>query len=235
VQLDLLWNFMQADMEADNFENEMRQAPNRQKLIKNRNILLEQQGSMKKLEDDISAMSDRMEAIADERTRLEAVVAEQQKAFAEDPPTDLQAISGAISSIAKSIDALARFEQELFKLRKDADTRDRQQKEIRVRAAKAKAEYDQTKTVYDEELKRDSGKLKDLRVRAEKEGGAVAPKLLEKYKSIKQFTVPPMAQLINDQCSGCYMSLPSVTLIKVKSEEDVVCCDNCGRILFVKQ
>ena len=34
MQLDTLWQFMQVDMEADGFENRMRQSPNRQKLIK---------------------------------------------------------------------------------------------------------------------------------------------------------------------------------------------------------
>ena len=33
MQLDDLWNFMQVDMEADKFENQMRLSPNRQKLL----------------------------------------------------------------------------------------------------------------------------------------------------------------------------------------------------------
>ena len=47
MQLDLLWAYQQVDMEADRFESEMRQAPNRQKLLKNRNFIVEQQNNMK--------------------------------------------------------------------------------------------------------------------------------------------------------------------------------------------
>ena len=54
VQLDDLWNFMQVDMEADKFENQMRLSPNRQKLLKQRNFILEQQNNMKKLEADVA-------------------------------------------------------------------------------------------------------------------------------------------------------------------------------------
>ena len=40
MQLDDLWKFMEIDMEADRFETEMRQAPNRLKLLKQRNFLV---------------------------------------------------------------------------------------------------------------------------------------------------------------------------------------------------
>jgi len=53
MQLDVLWQFMQVDMEADSFEAKMRQSTNRQKLIKQRNFLMEQQNNMKKLENDV--------------------------------------------------------------------------------------------------------------------------------------------------------------------------------------
>ena len=41
-----------------------------------------------------------------------------------------------------------------------------------------------------------------------------------------------MAKLINGQCSGCFMSLPSATLLDIRSGDRIVECDNCGRILY---
>mgnify|MGYP002569283189 CR=1 FL=1 len=66
MRLDDLWQFMQVDMEADRFESKMRQSENRQKLLKQRNFLMEQQANMKKIEADIAAMQDRLEAVNDE-------------------------------------------------------------------------------------------------------------------------------------------------------------------------
>ena len=74
MRLDVLWQFMQVDMEADRFENKMRQSENRQKLIKQRNFLMEQQANMKKLENDVAVMQDRLEAVRDEAERLEKVL-----------------------------------------------------------------------------------------------------------------------------------------------------------------
>ena len=105
-------------------------------------------------------------------------------------------------------------------------------REIRVRAAKTKQEYDQLKQVYDQEFKRDSQKLAQMRENIEKEAAKIDPALLKRYRAIKQHCTPPMARLVNGQCSGCFMSLPSATLRELKLGEKTVECDNCGRILY---
>ena len=120
-------------------------------------------------------------------------------------------------------------------MRKDADARDRQQREIRVRAAKSKSEYDKLKEEYDVEFKRDTAKLKQMRAETEKESKRIEASLLEKYRSIKQHCTPPMAKLIDGQCSGCFMSLPSATLLTINEGGKLVTCDNCGRILYFEE
>ena len=229
MQLDLLWKFMQVDIEADKFEAEMRQAPTRLKLLKQRDFLLEQQGNMKRIEAEVATMADRLDAIEDEAKRLSALLDKEQKELEEAPPQGQEEVDKAIASMQKLVDSLTRYEQELQKIRKDSDARDRQQKEIRVRAAKTKAEYDQLKKVYDVEFKADSQKLKALRDKTEQASRSVEAKLLERYRAIKQHSTPPMALLVGDQCGGCHMTLPS----DIQSGEKIVECDNCGRIIYV--
>ena len=232
MQLDTLWQFMQVDMEADNFETKMRQSANRQKLIKQRDFLKDQQANMKKLENDVAVMQDRLEAVQDEADRLEKVLANLSEEISANPPQNVEEAQKQAESVQKLLDTLSRYEQELQKMRKDADVKDRQQKEIRVRAAKTKQEFDQLKVVYDKEFKEDTAKLQKMRARSEEESKKIEPRLLDKYKSIKQHCTPPMAKLVNGQCSGCFMSLPSATLLEIRNGERIVECDNCGRILF---
>ena len=232
MQLDTLWQFMQVDMEADNFETKMRQSANRQKLIKQRDFLKDQQANMKKLENDVAVMQDRLEAVQDEADRLEKVLTNLSEEINANPPQNVEEAQKQAESVQKLLDTLSRYEQELQKMRKDADVKDRQQKEIRVRAAKTKQEFDQLKVVYDKEFKEDTAKLQKMRARSEEESKKIEPRLLDKYKSIKQHCTPPMAKLINGQCSGCFMSLPSATLLEIRNGERIVECDNCGRILF---
>ena len=74
MQLEKLWQFMQVDMEADRFEAKIRQSEKRQKLLKQRNFLMDQQNNMKKLESDVAAMTDRLEAVRDDAERLQKVL-----------------------------------------------------------------------------------------------------------------------------------------------------------------
>ena len=127
------------------------------------------------------------------------------------------------------------YEQELKKAQKDAQTRDRQQKEVRIRAARTKAEFDELKKQYDAEFKHDSEKLSALRAEAEKEAKKVDPALIARYRQIKQHVNPPIAKLVNNQCGGCFMSLPSAILKKLAAGDTTVECDNCGRILYLAE
>lgn len=232
MQLEQLWEYTQVDMEAERFESEMRKAPNRLRLLQLRNFLVEQQANMKKLEGDIAAMADRMDAVRDEASRLDDNMRSIRANLETAEGASMEELDAQIETARKLADSLNRYEQELQKMRKDAETRDRQQKEIRVRAAKSKAEYDQLKTVYDAEFKKDSEKLQSLKARVEQAAKNVDPAQLARYKVIRQHCVPPVAKLISGQCGGCNMSLPSVVLRKIAAGEELVECDNCGRILY---
>lgn len=235
VKLKALWDFMQVDMAADNFEAEMRKSPNRQKLIKRRNFLMEQQANMKKIEGEIAVMQDRLEAVRDEAKRLEGVLASTLEDISANPPATLEDTQRKLDAVQKLSDTLSHYEQELSRMRRDADSRDRQQKDIRVRAAKAKQEYDQVRQVYDKEFKEDSAKLSQMRADIEKEAAKQDRALLSRYRAIKQHCTPPMALLSNDQCCGCFVQLPSATLRLINDGNEVVECDNCGRILYCEE
>ena len=227
MQLKELWNFMQVDMAADNFEAEMRKSPNRQKLLKRRNLLLELQNNNKRIDSEIAVMRDAA-------ARLEALLKTALEELQAAPPADMDEAQRKLDSVQKLTDTISRYEQELTKMRKDADSRDRQQKDIRVRAAKAKQEYDQIKAVYDKEYKQDTAKLAEMKKNIEAEAAKQNPERLERYRSITQHCTPPMARLADGQCCGCFMQLPSATLRALK-EGTLVECDNCGRILYCEE
>ena len=226
---------MQVDIAADNFEADMRKSPNRQSLIKHRNFLMEQQSNMKKIEGEIAVMQDRLEAVRDEAERLSGLLSSMIAEIEKNPPESTEDTARKIEAMQKLAESLGRYEQELQKMRKDAESRDYQQKEIRVRAAKAKQEYDQIKSVYDTEYKDDNQKLEDMRAGIEREQKKIDPLLLARYKAIKQHCTPPMAKLNEGQCCGCFMQLPSATLRIIKEGERLVECDNCGRIIYSEE
>ena len=232
MQLEVLWNYMQYDMEADRFENAMRNAPDRLKLLKQRDFLLDQQNTVKRIERETAAMSDRLEAVRDEAKRLQGLLDNQLKAIEDNPPETLDEIEKQVAAVQRLEDSLQHYEQELNKMRKDSDQRDRLQKDIRLRYARTKAEYDELKKSYEVEFGRDKVKLAELKERAEKEAANVDASLLERYREVKQHVTPPIAQLNGNRCGCCNMSMPAAVMNEVGSGK-LVECDNCGRILYV--
>jgi len=57
---------------------------------------------------------------------------------------------------------------------------------------------------------------------------------LEKYNIIKKNKGYAVAEVLNDECSGCHMIISTSLINKVKSEEKIFQCENCGRILYYK-
>lgn len=233
-QLELLWQYQQVDIEVDRFEREMRSDPKRQKLIKDRDFLMEQQNVIKRIESEVAVMADRLEALQDEVVRLRDSVGELASRLSDQEPTSLEETRALSSTAQRLITSITRYETELTKLRKDAEARDRQQHEVRVRAAKVKAEFDQLKKTYDEEYKGQAGELEKLKERSAKAAKEIQPDMLEKYNTIKRHSMPPMARLNEDRCGGCNMSLPQAVLHKIRAGSTAVECENCGRILLVK-
>ena len=233
MRLDALWNYMQYDMEADRFENGMRNSPNRLKLLKQRDFLLEQQNNMKKVESNVAVMSDRLEAVRDEADRLQGVLAKLTEELREHPPETMEEIEKQLGAAQKLEGTLRQYEQELARMRKESEQLDRMQRDIRTSAARTKTEYDELKRSYEVEFKDAQVKLAELKARAEEEGKAIDPTMMARYRQIKQHAMPPMAKLNGDRCGGCNMSLPAATRDHLNAGNDIVECDNCGRILFV--
>lgn len=230
-QIEMLWQYQQADMEADALENEMKRSPNRLTLVKNRDFLMEQQGVMKRMEEEIGEMLDRVDVIKDAIRIQEEQLKALQSRLADEAPTDLDAARELSQDAQRLLGDIVSYEQEMRRIQKDAADRERQEKETRVKCAKVKAEYDALRVTYEAEKKEQMKQLEEKRRAAEQKAEGIDPGLLERYRAIKLHIVPPMARLIGDQCGGCNMSLPSVVLRNIKSGNKVIECETCGRMI----
>ena len=217
-QTELLWQYQQADMAADAFETEIKRNPNRLQLKKNREFLVEQQNAVKRMEQEVAEMLDRVDVM---QKRMEAT-----------PPADLKQAQDMSRDAQKLLSDLTDYEQEMKRIQKDASDRDRLEKEIRIKYAKVKAEYDKQKVAYEAEYKEQMRQLEEKRAQVQAKAKGIDPNLLEKYNVIKKHCIPPVARLYGDQCGGCNMSLPQVTLRKFKNDAKYIECENCGRLII---
>ena len=231
-QLHLLWEYQQADVEADKMEASIKRSPTRQKLVKYRDYLLEQQNVIKRIESEVGAMADRLEALKDAISMTEDQLKALQARLESNPPTDSESIQRYLADARRFQNNIVAYEQEIKRIRKDAGDRERLQHDVKVRAAKAKGEFDKLKVTYDEEYKAKSADLDALKAAVEEKAKPIEPEYMERYRTIKRHSVPPLAKLFGDQCGGCNMSLPSAVSRKVKAGE-LVECETCGRLLII--
>jgi predicted nucleic acid-binding Zn-ribbon protein len=230
----MLWKYQLADMEADRFEREMRGNPSRLKLLKDRDFLLEQQNAVRKIESDLAAMAERVAALTADAAKAEESLRDLQETLEETEPESLDIARKSLDYCQKLMHAIGRMEQELQKIRKDSDIRAKQQHEVRVRAARVKVEFDKLKVVYDNEFKEHSAYLESLRRQVAQTAKDVPAELIDKYKLIKMHRIPPIAILTEDRCGGCNMNLPAVVMRSIRMGAESVECENCGRIVLVK-
>lgn len=231
-QLHLLWEYQQADVEVDKLEASIKRSPTRLKLVKYRDYLVEQQNVMRRIEGEVFNMTDRLEALKDAIKLTEEQLRALQARLESTPPTDSETVQQFLNDARRFQNNLTAYEQEIRRIRKDAADRERQQHDVKVRAAKAKGEFDKLKVSYDVEYKESSKELDVLRAAAAEKAKAIEPEFMERYRTIKRHSVPPLARLYGDQCGGCNMSLPSAVSRKIKAGE-LVECETCGRLLII--
>jgi len=231
-QLHLLWEYQKADMAADKMEMSIKRSPTRQKLTKYRDYFMEQKTANERIENEVAAMMDRLEALKDAIRMTDEQLHSLQAKIEADMPADLEATRQMLGDARRFQSNLNAYEQEIKQIRKDAADREKQQLDVKMRAAKAKGEFDKLKVLYDQEAKEKGKELDALRAAADEKAKPIEPEYMERYRTIKLHSVPPLAVLYGDQCGGCNMSLPSSVSRRVKSGE-LVECETCGRLLIL--
>ena len=231
-QTELLWQYQEADVAADALESEIKRSPERVALKKNREYLVEQQNTVKRMEEDVAEMVDRVDVIKVAIARIEDQLNALNKRMQDKPPEDLGQAQDASRDAQKLLNDLGSFEQEMQRIQKDAEDRDRLEKEIRVKYAKVKAAYDQQKVEYEALYNKQMKALQEKRAAAEQKTKGIDKTLLARYRQIKQHCPKPVAKLYGDQCGGCNMNVPQASLRAMKSGTQIIECENCGRMLI---
>ena len=231
-QIEMLWEFQQADMEADALENEIKRSPTRLALKKNRDFLVEQQAVVKQMEEEVAEMLDRVDVIKDAITLQQEQLKTLQARFTDNPPENLEQARAFTHDAQKLAGDIQNYEQEMKRIQQDATDHERVQKEIVIKYSKVKTEYEKQKVDYEDEYREQMKALEQKRHIAQEKGKAIEPTLMEKYQVIKKHCSPPVAKLVNGQCGGCFMGLPQVTLRNLKAGAKVIECESCGRMII---
>lgn len=146
-------------------------------------------------------------------------------------PRELQALQEEIAGISRRIAHLEDEELEIMEQLEPVDQHRadlaRRRADLDHRAAGLRAQIAEAEVEIDAELDR---------VRAQREAAAatVEPELLAEYEQMRSRTGGiAIARLVNGHCGGCHLALSAVEVDRIKHlpEEELVHCEECGRLL----
>lgn len=85
--------------------------------------------------------------------------------------------------------------------------------------------------VFIEELK---DKAKNEKQKIEEISSKMDEKIFNKYINLTKTKGIAVVEVIESRCGGCNMLLPAITMDRLKNHREIIYCENCDRILYLK-
>lgn len=227
--------YQDADVEKQQIESALRTTPNRVKLNKLAKYVKQQQATLTKLTEDLetfsaamSKMNQQHKAVLD-RLDLESSEFETLKGDEECTSEEMTEFRHDIEKLQREANNL---EKEIKQTFRNLDAAAEEYKKTWQQGAKAKKEYDQLKVVCQKEKDDAAVDMLAADKKMEELEKRVNPTLMNRYKRVRQHHNVPVVEVRDGKCSGCNMSLPSLSIRRLVSEDMILECDNCGRLLY---
>jgi len=236
-KLALLFEYQQADAKLEAYERELKNTETRKQLIKLQNYLKKQQTLLRDMENralveqnDLSEVNAQYDRMIEQMSKKHKDVSEYEQV---DPAIlDYNVVRDLVKEYEATYENIVKQKRRALAAQKKAEETAASLKEMLPKVSQAQKDFAVLKQKHEEELQKGAGELDALRKAADIAASKVDPKLLQRYKHIKQNTAMPVTLLKDGRCMGCNMELPSRDLAKIKMSDTIVECENCGRILY---
>jgi len=231
-QLDLLWEYQNLDLTLDKYDKIRKSSPLRYKLIELKNYLVQQQEYLVKFNEEAEKKNHILNRISHEYEDI-------LKAFKSDfdkveggQVRSIKQLEEMQKAAAELKEKLAKKEEEIKGLLKDIQGLSGKLEEIRVRMVKAKKEYSDIKAEYDSEISKIQKEYQEVREQRNEIKNKLDPDLIKRYNRLKKSRGVAVVMVEQSCCGGCNMSLAALVIERLKKGEDIIECENCGRILY---
>lgn len=230
-ELDKLWQYQQIDLEAESYERDLQNGEDYKSFVKLHRFMQDQRKVLAALTAEVE---DKQQRIETERKRYELLeqrykdgVAKLEKIDKE----DIKEVERFREYFENLQNLLANERREFSQLAKQLEKEDSQLANMRNRLAKARSEYDEVKARLDEKRAAFADDEAQLRAQADVLVKEIAPALMKRYQNAKKGYAAPVAMVRDGRCTGCNMELSAVLQRKIREDDEIVDCENCGRML----
>lgn len=234
-RLEVLWKYQELDLQIDQYIQKKKSSDSRQRLLKIKNYLIKQEKGLLNMDNNADRKLNLLYKLEKEYEGIGDRIKAQLAKLESDEILSLEEVEEITKEGMMLNDKIRRKEDELKKLKQELNSFQNKLNDIRRKVAEAKKEYVEVKKDYDAEVKEINEELAKVKEQRDKIGEGVSKPLMAKYKNIKASRSPVISLLVDNQCDGCFMSLASLVVQRVKDGKRIVECENCGRILYYRE
>ena len=220
TKLEYLLMYQKADLKKQQLENNLRTTESRQKLNKITKLLREQQATIQKLTEEAEGQQNALVKLLSQQDSLTHEL-ELNRSEMETLEADEEVTAEELTEFRQELEQLERISTDFQK--------------ARALGGKAKKEYDRLKAVCEVEKNESAASISAATKEMDTVERQVDPTFLAKYKKARVHHSMPVVPVVNEKCSGCNMSIPMAVIKKLTSQETVLECENCGRILYYQK
>jgi predicted nucleic acid-binding Zn-ribbon protein len=234
TQTEIIWKYQEAEMELDKLQKELEQTPERQKLRKLRRILQEQSD---KIEAHKNGIKEKEAELENGLNKLEALLKEYDleqddlNIMMEDEECTAEELTESRKSMESLLEKVNSLRKSLSETKDWIEKTSEAIKETYAKGAKTKRDYEAAKAVVETEKLERKPVIDKAQKEVERIELQLAPDILKRYKAIKKKYPNPVATITDNRCSGCGMSVSMSVVKKFQAGNQIIECENCGRII----
>ncbi|HEX4979486.1 MAG TPA: C4-type zinc ribbon domain-containing protein [Acidimicrobiales bacterium] len=232
--LDVLLDVQDHDTRIDQLEHRRRHLAEREELVGlrgRRAAVAAARGQVATTLDEITERQRRAENEIEAAEKRVAEIDARMRSGAVRASRDLQAMQGEIDTIRERVSGLEDVVLEALEEREPLDAEVRQHDEELEAVDSLIAEAEERLASAEREVDAELEGERSLRAAA---AGRVADDLMATYEGLRtRLGGIGAARLDGNRCAGCHLTLPATELDRIRhaDRDELVFCDQCGRIL----
>ncbi len=179
--------------------------------------------------------TDKYEGISKTIEELEENLKKQEFILMNECGSDLKKINNVQYKVNKLKDEIEEYLSSMdYYLEKEKDV-SIEVKSLKDNLMKLKTEFYELKKAVFLIQNQSKEEISKANIKIEKLLKEIPEDIINKYKKVKNWHSKPIAYVKNDICGGCKVEVAYITKTRLKKEEGLVICDNCGRIIFPEE
>ncbi len=146
---------------------------------------------------------------------------------------DEKEIKAAVKSCEALYEKMSAIKKQAQSVKSEVEAADVSSRELLIKMRAAKEDYESLRTEHQKEIEKGKDKDDEYKQSVLQAAAGIDALFMREYERIKGIKPNPVALFINHTCKGCNMGLPSGLESAIIAATKPVCCENCGRMLYV--